>query len=86
MMSGLGGDVVYPLHVINGRDPPKRDTIAAKPGQRVRLRLINAGSDTAYRVAVGGHRLTVTHGDVSRWSRWRSTTSCWGWGSATSSS
>jgi FtsP/CotA-like multicopper oxidase with cupredoxin domain len=29
----------------------------------VRLRLINAGSDTAYRVAVGGHRLTVTHAD-----------------------
>ena len=27
------------------------------------LRLINAGADTAYRFAVGGHRLSVTHTD-----------------------
>ncbi len=63
MMGGLTGDVTYPLHVINGRAPSERETIEAKPGQRVRIRLINAGSDTAYRVAVGGHRLTVTHAD-----------------------
>jgi FtsP/CotA-like multicopper oxidase with cupredoxin domain len=63
MMGGLTGDVSYPLHVINGRAPSERETIDAKPGQRVRIRLINAGSDTAYRVAVGGHRLTVTHAD-----------------------
>ena len=63
MMGGLTGDVTYPLHVINGRAPSERQTIDAKPGQRVRIRLINAGSDTAYRVAVGGHRLTVTHSD-----------------------
>ncbi|MEO8264242.1 MAG: multicopper oxidase family protein [Ilumatobacteraceae bacterium] len=63
MMGGLTGDVTYPLHVINGRAPSERETIDAKLGQRVRIRLINAGSDTAYRVAVGGHRLTVTHAD-----------------------
>ncbi|MEP7114276.1 MAG: multicopper oxidase family protein [Ilumatobacteraceae bacterium] len=63
MMGGLTGDVAYPLHLINGRAPSERETIDAKPGQRVRLRLINAGSDTAYRVAVGGHRLMVTHAD-----------------------
>jgi FtsP/CotA-like multicopper oxidase with cupredoxin domain len=63
MMGGLTGDVTYPLHVVNGRAPSERETIDVKPGQRVRLRLINAGSDTAYRVAVGGHRLTVTHAD-----------------------
>ena len=63
MMGGLSGDVTYPLHVINGRAPSERDTVNAKPGQRVRLRLINAGSDTAYRVAVGGYRMTVTHAD-----------------------
>ena len=63
MMGGLTGDVTYPLHVINGRAPSERETIDAKPGQRVRIRLINAGSDTAYRVAVGGNRLTVTHAD-----------------------
>jgi len=32
-------------------------------GGKVRLRLINAGSDTAFRVALGGHRLTITHSD-----------------------
>ena len=63
MMGGLTGDVTYPLHVINGRAPSERETVRAKPGQRVRLRLINAGSDTAYRVAIGGHRMTVTHAD-----------------------
>lgn len=63
MMGGFTGDVAYPLHLINGRAPVERDTIAATPGQRVRLRIINAGSDTAYRVAVAGHRLTVTHTD-----------------------
>lgn len=63
MMGGLAGDVTYPLHVINGRAPSERETINAEIGQRVRIRLINAGSDTAYRVAVGGHRLTVTHAD-----------------------
>ena len=61
--SSLNGDVTYPLHVINGRGPGERDTVQAKPGQRVRLRLINAGSDTAYRFAVTEHRLTITHAD-----------------------
>ena len=55
--------MAYPLHVINGRGPGERETVLAKPGQRVRLRLINAGSDTAYRFAVAEHRLTVTHAD-----------------------
>ncbi|WP_050595823.1 multicopper oxidase family protein [Rhizobium leguminosarum] len=34
-----------------------------RQGDRVRLRIINAGSDTAYRFAVSGHALTVTHSD-----------------------
>ena len=38
-------------------------TFTGKPGQRVRLRIVNAGSDTAFRVALGGHRMTVTHTD-----------------------
>ena len=63
MMGGLTGDVTYPMHVINGRASSERETVRATAGQRVRLRLINAGSDTAYRVAIGGHRLTVTHAD-----------------------
>ena len=63
MTGGLTGDVSYPLHVINGRGPSERETVDAKAGQRVRIRLINAGSDTAYRLAIGEHRLTVTHAD-----------------------
>ena len=63
MMGGPGGDVAYPLHLINGRAPVERETLEARPGQKVRLRLINAGSDTVYRVAVQGHRMSVTHAD-----------------------
>jgi FtsP/CotA-like multicopper oxidase with cupredoxin domain len=62
-MGGLNGDVSYPLHLINGRAPTEIETFQAKPGQRVRFRLINAGSDTPYRVAIGGHSMTVTHAD-----------------------
>jgi FtsP/CotA-like multicopper oxidase with cupredoxin domain len=58
-----GGDVQYPLHLVNGRPPGDPQTFMAKPGQSVRLRLINAGADTAYRFAVAGHRLTITHAD-----------------------
>ena len=57
------GDVSYPAHLINGRLPLDPYVVRAKPGQRLRLRIINAGSDTAYRFAVGGHRLNVTHTD-----------------------
>lgn len=57
------GDVVYPAHLINGRLPENPEVIRRVAGQRIRLRIINAGSDTAYRFAVGGHRLTVTHTD-----------------------
>lgn len=63
VLGGDAGDVTYPLHLINGRPPADRPTISASTGDRIRIRLINAGSDTAYRVAVGGHRLTVTHAD-----------------------
>ncbi len=62
-MGTLAGDVAYPLHVINGRGAAERQTITAKPGQKVRLRVINAGSDTAYRFAVADHQLTITHTD-----------------------
>jgi len=68
-MSGMGGstllagDVTYPYYLINGRIPAAPTTFTAKPGQRLRIRIINAGSDTAFRVALTGHRMTVTHTD-----------------------
>lgn len=63
VLGGDAGDVMYPLFLINGRPPADPPTFDAKPGERLRLRLINAGAETAFRVALGGHRLTVTHSD-----------------------
>lgn len=57
------GDVTYPTHLINGRLARDPHVVSAKAGTTVRLRIINAGSDTAYRFLVGGHRMTVTHAD-----------------------
>ncbi|MFI6496800.1 multicopper oxidase family protein [Nonomuraea typhae] len=60
LLGGDAGDVRYATYLINGK---ARQTFRAKPGTRLRIRLINAGGDTAFRVALGGHRLTVTHTD-----------------------
>ncbi len=59
----MGDSVGYPFHLLNGRLPTAPETFAAKPGQRARIRVINAAGTTAYRVALGGHRLTVSHTD-----------------------
>lgn len=58
-----GGDVDYPLYLVNGRTQDAPHQFAGRAGQRVRVRFVNAGTDTAFRVAVGGHRMTVTHSD-----------------------
>ncbi|KUL47002.1 multicopper oxidase family protein [Streptomyces regalis] len=63
LLGGDAGDVKYPYHLINGRVPADPDVYQGQPGRRVRLRIINAGGDTAYRVALGGHKLTITHTD-----------------------
>ena len=56
-------DVNYPYYLINGHSAGDPATYAVKPGERMRLRLINAGSDTPFRVALGGSRLTVVAAD-----------------------
>ena len=65
LLGGDAGDAVYTYHLVNGR--PLGDPLTLeprpRPGARIRIRLINAGGDTAYRFAIGGHRLTVTHAD-----------------------
>ncbi|MGW4105080.1 multicopper oxidase family protein [Streptomyces sp. NPDC004976] len=63
LLGGDAGDVKYPYHLINGRVATDPDVYTGKPGKKVRLRIINAGGDTAYRVALGGHKLTITHTD-----------------------
>ncbi|GGF54222.1 putative oxidase (copper-binding protein) [Marmoricola endophyticus] len=57
------GDVAYPLHLVNGRPPADPYVVSTRPGRRIRFRLVNAGGDTAYRVAIGGHRMTVVASD-----------------------
>ncbi|MFF2407602.1 multicopper oxidase family protein [Streptomyces sp. NPDC058092] len=63
LLGGDAGDVKYPHHLINGRVANDPDVYTGRPGNKVRLRIINAGSETAYRVALGEHKLTITHTD-----------------------
>jgi FtsP/CotA-like multicopper oxidase with cupredoxin domain len=63
LLGGDAGDISYPYYLINGRIPAAPTTFTAKPGERIRIRIINAGSDTAFRVALAGHPMTVTHTD-----------------------
>lgn len=63
LLGGDAGDVAYPYFLINGRPSADPETFTSIVGTRIRLRIINAASDTAFRVALGGHRLTVTHSD-----------------------
>jgi FtsP/CotA-like multicopper oxidase with cupredoxin domain len=63
LLGGDAGDVRYPCYLINGRVRTAPRTFTARPGQRARIRFINAAADTAFRVALGGHTMTVTHTD-----------------------
>jgi multicopper oxidase len=57
------GGRAYPLLLVNGRPPEDPVVLDARPGDRVRLRVMNIAADTGFRFAVAGHRLTVTHTD-----------------------
>ncbi len=63
LLGGNAGDVSYPLYLVNGRVPESPSTFTTRRGNRVRLRVVNAGAETTFRVALGGHRLRVTHAD-----------------------
>ncbi|MGI5439638.1 multicopper oxidase family protein [Streptomyces shenzhenensis] len=63
ILHSVGGNVAYPHYLANGRLPGNPSVFRARPGERIRVRIINAGSDTAFRVALGGHKMTVTHTD-----------------------
>jgi multicopper oxidase len=63
LLGGDAGDIAYPYYLINGRIPEAATTFNAKPRQRIRIRIINAASDTTFRVALAGHAMTVTHTD-----------------------
>lgn len=75
-MSGMGGsgspstplgtdtvDLDYPMYLINGRSSQSPNIVAVAPGETVRLRFINAGTSTPFRVATGGSPMTVVASD-----------------------
>ncbi|MDT0276960.1 multicopper oxidase family protein [Blastococcus goldschmidtiae] len=57
------GGRTYPLLLVNGRPPEDPPVMEGRPGDRLRLRVMNIAADTGFRFAVAGHRLTVTHTD-----------------------
>ncbi|NUP04060.1 MAG: multicopper oxidase family protein [Nonomuraea sp.] len=63
VLGGTSGHVRYPYYLVNGRTADRPTTYVSRPRTRARFRVINASADTAFRVALGGHRLTVTHTD-----------------------
>ena len=48
------GDIRYPLYLANGRQARAPAALSAKPGERVRLRVVNAGADTRIPASPGG--------------------------------
>ncbi|TXR52412.1 multicopper oxidase family protein [Quadrisphaera setariae] len=63
LLGGDAGDVFYPLFLINGRPTNDPETFSVAPGTKIRLRIINAGADTAFRFGVAEHLMTITHTD-----------------------
>jgi len=49
--------------MINGRLPEAPVVFDTRKGERLRLRFLNASGASAYRVAIGGHRMAITHTD-----------------------
>ena len=65
MGSGMMG-VEMPAYagiMINGRLPEAPVVFDTRKGERLRLRFLNASGASAYRVAIGGHRMAITHTD-----------------------
>ena len=67
MEGGMGGSMMrgmvppYEGLMINGRLPETPASFDVRQGERVRFRLINVSSATAYHLALSGHRMRVTH-------------------------
>jgi FtsP/CotA-like multicopper oxidase with cupredoxin domain len=56
-------DIAYDAFLLNGRGTQNPWTLEAKRGARIRLRIINTGASTYFRVRLDGHPLTITHAD-----------------------
>jgi len=65
-MGGMMGSLGIPDYLallVNGRPPADPPAFDVKRGERVRLRFMNPSGATTYRVAIAGHRMTVSHAD-----------------------
>jgi FtsP/CotA-like multicopper oxidase with cupredoxin domain len=56
-------DVKYDAFLLNGRAANNPWTLSVRPGERIRLRLIDGGASTYFRVVVDDHELQITHAD-----------------------
>ena len=63
MMGDMPGAPPYEGTLVNGQLPDSPSVVTVEEGERVRLRFINAGAATTYRVAVAGHDIEITHTD-----------------------
>lgn len=57
------GGRAYPFYLVNGQPSADPAVFDVRKGDKVRFRIINAAADTAFRFAISGHDLTVTHAD-----------------------
>lgn len=67
-LHGLNGkpwdvDVYPPGMLMNGMPAKSGPTFDAKPGERIRLRIIDAATSTFFRVQLAGHKMTVIAAD-----------------------
>jgi FtsP/CotA-like multicopper oxidase with cupredoxin domain len=64
LMAGVDlSDVRYDAFLLNGHAPNAPWTLAVRPGEHVRLRMINGAASTYFRVRLDEHRLRITHAD-----------------------
>lgn len=63
---GMGDEVAYLAHCINGATYPRTPKLGVRVGDTVRLRVLNASPTHTRYVRFAGHRLTVTHSDGNR--------------------
>lgn len=54
---------LFDAFTINGHRGDALEALTVRRGDRVRLRLVNAGTATVFPIYVAGHRMTVTHLD-----------------------
>lgn len=59
MMMGGGHAMDYDLFTINGRAFPETEPLLVKKGERVRLRIVNAGTSTFHPMHLHGHQFKV---------------------------